>query len=607
MHNPLRDKVLEATDLVEIVSEHVSLQRRGKEFVGLCPFHADHSPSLHVNPAKQIFKCFACGAGGDAIKFLQLREKLGYRDALALLARRAGINLHVSEADRAAEASREQIRRVLDWARTHFQRNLASARGATAIEYALRRGLTRETIEQFRLGMAVDRWDDVLLAAGRAGVSPELLRQAGLVTANEAGKTYDRFRNRLVFPICDNLGRPVAFGGRTLGEDPAKYLNSPETALFSKSRVLYGLDVARRAIGERNEVVVVEGYMDAVMLHQCGFGHVVATLGTAMTDAHVKLLRGVAERLFLCFDSDQAGVRAADRAVEVSLLGGVEVRVVMLEGAKDPADLVVESGATAFERALAKAVDALEFKWLQTVRAFSDGGLGSRRAAVESLLEFIANVSAGGGSSPLEHGLLVRRLSELLALPPNAIYETLAARRRSRTAARRETVAAGEDSPYGAAIRGLPAGLVAASEEALGLLLADGRCATLLNEDAAYAFSLCGPWERLHGIIRDLSDKGPYAQTDVIERCQDIDVCDLVGRSCKRAAGVENREEAFLGVRERIRLELDLLRGEEWGRKLGAEKLSASGDEVFERLRGQARGRDFALAADKYCAARPAS
>jgi DNA primase len=606
MHNPLRDKVLEATDLVEIVSEHVTLQRRGKEFVGLCPFHADHSPSLHVSPAKQIFKCFACGAGGDAIKFIQLREKLGYREALALLAQRAGIDVHVTETDRAAEASREQIRRVLAWARTHFQRNLASPRGAAALEYALRRGLTRDTIERFGLGLAIDSWDDLLLSAGRAGVSLELLRQAGLAAANESGKVYDRFRNRLVFPICDNLGQPVAFGGRTLGDDAAKYLNSPETALFSKSRVLYALDIARRAIGERHEAVVVEGYMDAVLLHQAGFGHVVATLGTAMTDAHAKLLRRMAERLFLCFDSDQAGLRAADRAVEVALLGGVEVRVVVLDAAKDPADLVVESGPAAFESALAKAVDALEFKWLQTVRTFGNGSQASRRAAVESLLDFIAKVSAGGGASPLEHGLLVRRLSELLALPPNTVYEMLAARRRGRTA-RTSDSGSGDDSPYIAAIRGLPAGLVAAAEEALGLLVGDGECAALLDEDVAYAFSLCRPWDRLYAIIRGLSDAGQYAQTDVIERCQDTDVCDLVGRACKRAAGIENRQETFLRARQRIRLELDLLRGEEWRRKLGAEKLSASADEVFERLRGQARGRDFALAADKYSAARPAS
>ena len=604
MHNPLRDKVLEAVDLVEVVSEHVSLQRRGKEFIGLCPFHPDHSPSLHVSPAKQIFKCFACGAGGDAIKFIQMREKLGYREALALLAQRAGISLQVSEADRAADASREQLRGVLSWARTHFQRNLATPRGAAAMDYALKRGLSRETIEKFGLGFAAAAWDDLLMAARRAGVAAELLKQTGLITANEAGKVYDRFRNRLIFPICDNLGRPVAFGGRALDDDPAKYLNSPETALFSKSRVLYGLDVARRAIAERREAVVVEGYMDAVLLHQFGFEHVVATLGTAMTDSHLKLLRGVADRIYLCFDSDQAGVRAADRAVEVSLVGGVEVRVVMLEGAKDPADLVVRSGGEAFRTALAKAVDALQFKWLQTVRTFGDGGLGSRRAAVESLIEFIASLSPNAGPGPLEQGRLVRRLSELLGLPVEAVYEKLAAGRRRKVTGTAD--AASEDSPYAMAVRGLPAGLVTASEEALGLLVAESRCVPLINEDVAYAFSLCRPWDRLYAIIRELSDGGAYSQTNVIERCQEIDVCDLVGRCSRCTAGIENREEAFLRVRDRIRLELDLLRSEELDRKAGAEKLSAS-DEVFDLARGQTRGRDFTFAACKCYAARPAS
>jgi DNA primase len=266
MDNSLKDKVLEATDIVEVVGERVTLTRRGKDFVGLCPFHPDHKPSLAVSPSKQIFKCWSCGAGGDAIRFVQLRDRVDFREALVTLARRAGIELRSSPADRQSAELREQLQAAVIWARQHFQRNLLSAPGGQhALAYALQRGLTPQTIERHGLGLAPDAWDDLLNAARRTGLRLEVLQQAGLIATNESGKTYDRFRNRLIFPIADALGRPVAFGGRTLGDDPAKYLNSPETVLFSKSRVLYGLDLARSSIEERKAVIVVEGFLDAAL------------------------------------------------------------------------------------------------------------------------------------------------------------------------------------------------------------------------------------------------------------------------------------------------------------------------------------------------------
>jgi len=600
MHNSLQQRILQSTDIVEVVQEHVSLARQGKEFVGLCPFHPDHRPSLRVSPKKQIFKCFACGAGGDVLKFVQMRERVEFREALAILARRAGLSMTSSDADRRADEQREQIRQAVAWARTHFRRNLENtAGGRAAHQYALSRGLTPETIDRHGLGYAADAWDDLLRAGQRAGLSDEVLRQAGLVTSNEAGKTYDRFRQRLMFPIADALGRPVAFGGRTLGDDPAKYLNSPETALFSKSRLLYALDLARDSIEQGREAIVVEGYLDAVLLHQHGFTNAVAALGTALSDAHVKLLKQRAERLVLCFDGDQAGARAADRAVEVSLLGGMDVRVAVLEAGLDPADCVVQRGAAGLQVALRAAVDALEFKWSLTRASFGEGSQRTRRAAIEALLEFVAGVMAAGGIDPLEQGLVIRRLSELLGVPAEMVHAMLGTFRKRVRRSESGPADAAETSAYGESIRGLPAGLVAAVETLFGLLLVDASCLAHLDDVFADATRASPVWVRLTALIQDVAaEQSRYTRADVIARCDDAEICDLVSRACARAADVTWAQDLFLTTRERLASELTVLRMNDLQQDLRQRGVTDDrGDRLFGDLLETARGQDFTLAA----------
>ena len=371
MHKSIKEQVLEAIDIVDVIGERVSLKRKGREYVGLCPFHDDHRPSMAVSPQKQIFKCWSCGVGGDVFKFVQLSQRVEFTEALRMLAERAGISTRDTERQ-ANQPSREPIRQALKWAAAHFQRNLQQTpAGKAALDYAHRRGMTDETIARFGLGLAADAWDDLLQQANRARVPGEALQQAGLIASNDQGRTYDRFRNRLIFPINDALGRVVAFGGRTLGDDPAKYLNSPETPLFNKSRILYGLDVARQDIGRERQAIIVEGYTDAVLLSQAGVRNVVATLGTALTDSHVKLLRPLADVLLMCFDSDEAGMRAADRAVETALRHRITVKVVIMPDGQDPADFVIGQGSDALKSLLQSAIDALEFHWKRTVAAFS--------------------------------------------------------------------------------------------------------------------------------------------------------------------------------------------------------------------------------------------
>jgi len=610
MHKAITDKILEAVDIVDVVGESVSLTRRGKEFIGLCPFHPDHRPSLSVSPSKQIFKCFACGAGGNAFRFVQLREKVGFGEAVAILARRAGVDLNVSDEQRQADLAREQIRQALVWARAHFQRNLReTAGGASALKYALQRGLSEETISRFGLGYAVDAWDDLLQGAGRAGLRREVLQAAGLVATNETGRVYDRFRHRLMFPICDGQGRCVAFGGRALpssnrvgGEDSAKYLNSPETVLFSKSRILYGLDLARKAIGERGAALVVEGYLDAVLLHQHGFQNAVATLGTALTDAHVKLLRPLTDRLLLCFDGDRPGMQAADRAVEASLLGGMDVRVALLPVGTDPADCVTVSGAASFEKVLASAVEALEFKWQQTVKAYDTGGPAARRAAVEGLINFVAHLCATGAVNPVDQGSVVRRLSELLALPRTEVQGLLAAaRRRVRSTGGERGVRPEALSGYQELIRGLPAGLVVAVEECFGLLLLDGRCAQWPERELAEAAGLCAVWSRLHELMRSLAQtESGLTRAAVIAGCDEPALCELVNSCCARVVGTGATAEALAAARERLGLELGAWRMEQLRRVLGRkDREAADAERAFDDLLAVARSHHSVLPAEK--------
>jgi len=563
MHNSLKEKVLEALDIVEVVGERVSLTRKGREYVGLCPFHDDHRPSLSVSPQKQIFKCWSCGAGGDAIKFVQLLLRVEFREALGILARRAGIEMRGRSADDRSAAAREPIRRALVWARSHFQRNVQeTAGGKRAAAYARGRGMTDETIKRFGLGYAADAWDDLLSHALRAGISRELLQQAGLITANESGKTYDRFRNRLVFPICDALGRCVAFGGRALGDDPAKYLNSPETPLFSKSRVLYGLDAARQAITATREAVVVEGYIDAVLLSQAGIENVVATLGTALTDAHAKLLSPLTSRLTMCFDSDEAGLRAADRAVETALRHRIEVMVAVMPEEQDPAEFVIGHGVEAFKSLLQSAIGALEFNWNRTVRTYGGAGQRGQRDAVEAFLRFVAQVTLAGGIDPLDQGLLVGRLGELLSLPAGTVYGLLA---KAKAAAARgsssETPDTSERSAYDASIRGLPVGMVSAVEELFGLALSAPEYFGELNEELAAGARYCEPWRRLHGTLKSLVEEhGSYVRAHVIERCDDSLLCELVSRATARVGSRPVSDGFCRTVSERVRSELEGLR-----------------------------------------------
>lgn len=412
------DEVRQRTDLVSVVEKYVTLRRSGRGLVGLCPFHQEKTPSFHVNPELGLWKCFGqCSEGGDVFKFVQKIDNLSFPEALERLALQAGVTLTpygrerqdtaASESGRPSGDERERLYRVNTLALRYFQEMLA--RTPPARHYLEQRGIAHEAITAFSLGFAPDVWEGLTGFLSRNGAVLADAERAGLVTQNDRGGYFDRMRGRLVFPIFDVQERPVGFGGRLLGEagpGNPKYWNSPETPVFVKSRTLYGLGRARKAIATQNRAVVVEGYTDVVAAHQAGFENVVATLGTSLTEDHVKALARLAPTVLLAFDADSAGLKAAYRAAAIFEAQDVEVRVLDLPEGEDPDSLLRAGRRRDFQRALETAMPLTEYRLEQLIRSREIGTEQGPLALFKKVLPILAAVP-----SVIEREQYVKRLA----------------------------------------------------------------------------------------------------------------------------------------------------------------------------------------------------
>jgi DNA primase len=416
-------QVVQATDIVDLVSRHVALKRAGKEFVGLCPFHDDHKPSMHVVPAKQFFYCFVCGAGGGPIKFVELFERLEFVEAVEALAQRANIPVPAA-ADQAGPSGpgKNDLLKANAFAVNFYRSQLKSPCGKAALDYALSRGISQDSIDKFMLGYAPSHWDSLVQAAWKEKISEQVLVAAGLAARREgANGCYDRFRNRLMFPILDVEGRAIAFGGRALDPDEkAKYLNSPESPLFDKSSNLYGLTWSRKGIVASETAIVVEGYLDVLMPLQFGVSNIVATLGTALNERHVRLLSRYAKNIVLVFDSDAAGVSAADRALEIFMQQRINVNVASVPNGKDPCDFVLANGAEAFNGLVAAAPDAMQYVWNRQLEQFqkAGGNLADRHRIVEEFLRLVATSASYGAIDEIRRGQLAQHIGHMVNIAP---------------------------------------------------------------------------------------------------------------------------------------------------------------------------------------------
>jgi DNA primase len=438
-----------AVDIVALVVEYLPLHRSGSKFKALCPFHDDHNPSLELNPERQSFKCWSCGAGGDVFDFVKQIERVDFPEALRMLAERAGVALENPSVGTSPRApSKIDLLAVNAWAEREFV--AALGRAPEARGYLEGRGLAPESSARFRLGYAPEGRDWLTSRARKHGYSNEMLERAGLVVRRDGGSgvpsgpspARERFRGRLIFPIHDLRGRTLGFGGRILpalaeslaasGKNVAKYLNSPETAVFQKRRVLYAADLARAAARAAGWVAVVEGYTDVIAAHQAGLANVVGTLGTALGDDHVQALRRLADRVVLVFDGDEAGQKAADRSLELFLGHDVDVRVLTLPADLDPCDFLIKEGGDAFRALIEGAVDPLAFVLARAESRFDFDSLEDSRRAAEWVLSILGRLPATHRAGlDVKLAKALDRLGHRLRVPVETLDRRLRELRRS--------------------------------------------------------------------------------------------------------------------------------------------------------------------------------
>ena len=387
------EQIRQAASLLEIASQYTTLRKRGSKYVGLCPFHSERDPSFTVDPDKQLYHCFGCGAGGDVFALVMDKESLNFPEAVKYLADRFHIPLpRPGRSGAQGQKLEEQLFKVTEDALAFFRRNLhASAEGKKALDYLQRRGVTPETLEKLRIGYAPNSWNALFSYFQTKNVAADVLAKAGLILPGQkSGGWYDRFRGRIMFPIFTLTGKAAAFGGRAIWDQEPKYLNSPETPLYSKSKILYGLNFTKESVREKGELILVEGYMDFTGVYQAGFTNCAASLGTSLTSAQVSLARRFAQRVIVGYDGDTAGRSAALRGVSLCLEQGVGASVLLLPSDSDPDSYLQKQGAARFQELLEASPSGLEFLIRQTVAGRK---LDTPEAKVKAVREVVAEVN----------------------------------------------------------------------------------------------------------------------------------------------------------------------------------------------------------------------
>ncbi len=411
------DDVRQSNDIVDVISQYVRLKRSGRNYFGLCPFHNEKSPSFSVSPEKQIFHCFGCGVGGNVFTFLTKIEGINFVEAVQLLAERANIQLPTLEnnVDSAKEALKTKVYKVNEFTAKYYHENLYRPESKIAQEYIKKRKLSNETLKSFQIGFS-GKFDELYKELKKQGFEDREILESGLVNKNERGQYIDRYRNRLMFPICDVRGRVIAFGGRVLDDSKPKYINSPENVVYSKGRHLYGLNVAKK-YDIKKRLLIVEGYMDVVSLHQRDIHNVVASLGTALTQQQGYLLRNNTEQIILSYDSDEAGQTAKVRAMEILQNMGCDIRVLQMEGAKDPDEYVIKYGNARFQNLVDKAISVIEFKVKILRQSLNLDSTNDKIKFLNEIAKLIAKID-----NSMEREVYIEKIAKEYDVSKEAIY-----------------------------------------------------------------------------------------------------------------------------------------------------------------------------------------
>ena len=410
------DEVRQSNDIVDVISQYMYLKRSGRNYFGLCPFHNEKSPSFSVSPDKQIFHCFGCGVGGNVISFIMKIEGCGFVEAIQILAEKANIQLPTLEnnLDSQREELKAKVYKVNEFTADFYHKNLYTSNAKIGQEYVKKRMLTNDTLENYKIGFS-GKFNELYTALKRNGFGDQEILESGLVNRNDNGQYIDRYRNRLMFPICDVRGRVIAFGGRVLDDSKPKYINSPENVVYSKGRHLFGLNVAKKY--DTKQLLIVEGYMDVISLHQRGVKNVVGALGTALTQQQGFLLRKNAEQVILSFDSDEAGQTAKIRAIDVLQNMGLDLRVLQMEGAKDPDEYIIKYGNARFKNVVDRAISVLEFKIKILKNKLNLDNINDKIKFLNEIAKLLSNID-----NTMEREIYIEKISDTYQISKEAIY-----------------------------------------------------------------------------------------------------------------------------------------------------------------------------------------
>ncbi len=534
-------------NIADVVSDYVALKKKGQNYFGLCPFHVEKTPSFSVNVEKQIFHCFGCGAGGNVFTFLRDMEKISFVEAVRLVAQKAGIALpEEGSGSRSGEVS-DALYRANELAQKYFQHLLwKDASGEKARTYLAERAISQETAERFGLGVALPDWDGLLKVGAKRALGGATLQKAGLVSPRDSGGFYDRFRDRLMFPITNIGGRTVAFGARTLDpEGQPKYLNSPETPIYRKGHILYGLSEAKDAIRKTGQVLIVEGYTDLLRLMQSGIEHVVASSGTAFTPEQAKLLSRYGDRVVLVYDADQAGSAATLRGIDILLAADLDVRVISLPEGHDPDSFVREEGPDRFLNLLQDAQPILDYKLSQLSRSLDLSTVEGKRRAIGQFIETLSKIS-----DEIRRNLLVKEVSERLGVDEEVLHRAV---RRERRKGRR----APKDGRGRTNEAEMPLRLGSAAErELVRIMLSDvdvaaRMAATVRSEDFQE-----GPYRQIaEGVFEILRAGGKPDVGNLMDRFQGSDLVGVISRLASEGFDEKVIEQSLSDSIARLRKE----------------------------------------------------
>ena len=557
------DELLARTDIVDLVSESVRLTKKGNSYWGCCPFHSEKTPSFHVVPDRQMYKCFGCGKGGGAVNFVMELENLPFKDAVAVLAQRVGMQVPEFGSSPGARERRDKILTINRQAARAFHRWLHGPEGAEGLAYLQRRGLSKRTLTNFGLGFAPNGWDSLITELSAQGYDKRDLLDAGLAVSNKDGRIYDRFRNRVIFPIIDVRGNVIGFGGRVMDDSTPKYLNSPDTPVYNKSRNLFSLNIAKTSKAGR--VILTEGYMDTISLHQAGFDSAVASLGTALTEEHGQLLSRYFKEAVIAYDGDGAGIKAAQRAIPILEKAGLKVKVLRVAGAKDPDEFIKAYGREAFARLLDQSENQVDYRLAQIQKKYNLTDDSQKVAFLQEAAQLVSTLR-----SAVEREIYGGHAAQTAGVSPDTmkleVERALKARLRKakKQQERRDLTPASQLQPRARSLRYENIRSARAEEGLLRLLMLDPGLAGKMAGITGAEFSSPLLGRAFDALIRR-AEEGLSTQLAALAENFDREEMDHLAQVAARPESVANSERAIADYISLIRGEKLLREGGEQG------------------------------------------